>query len=73
MVPLKPWPWRMMLNVPCRIVPEMTAFVIERFGRFKTTLGSGLHFLIPMVRASVWLLPTHPTTTTTTRTAHSPV
>ena len=32
-----------------RIVPEQTTFVIERFGKYHTTLSSGLHFLIPMV------------------------
>ncbi len=32
-----------------RIVPEKAAYVIERFGRYQETLGSGLHFLIPLV------------------------
>ncbi|KXZ53516.1 hypothetical protein GPECTOR_7g966 [Gonium pectorale] len=36
-------------NVGILIVPEKTAYVIERFGRYRETLGSGLHFLIPMV------------------------
>ncbi|PNW69806.1 hypothetical protein CHLRE_19g750847v5 [Chlamydomonas reinhardtii] len=31
------------------IVPEKTAYVIERFGRYRETLGSGLHFLVPLV------------------------
>jgi hypothetical protein len=34
-----------------RIVPEKTAFVVERFGRFHKVLNSGLRFLIPLVRA----------------------
>jgi hypothetical protein len=34
---------------PTSIVPEKTAFVVERFGKFNKVLGSGLHFLIPMV------------------------
>jgi len=32
-------------------VPEKTAYLVERFGRFSRVLGSGLHFLIPMARA----------------------
>ncbi|EFJ46410.1 hypothetical protein VOLCADRAFT_42855, partial [Volvox carteri f. nagariensis] len=36
-------------NVGVLIVPEKTAYVIERFGRYRGTLGSGLHFLIPLV------------------------
>ncbi|GIL82268.1 hypothetical protein Vretimale_7233 [Volvox reticuliferus] len=36
-------------NVGVLIVPEKTAYVIERFGRYQGTLGSGLHFLIPLV------------------------
>lgn len=34
----------------CRIVPERTAFVIERFGKYAKTLQPGLHLLIPVVR-----------------------
>jgi regulator of protease activity HflC (stomatin/prohibitin superfamily) len=34
----------------CRIVPEKTTFVIERFGKFNKILDSGLHLLIPLVR-----------------------
>lgn len=35
---------------PGRIVPERTAFVIERFGKYAKTLTPGLHLLIPVVR-----------------------
>ena len=31
------------------IVPEKSAYVIERFGRFLTVLSPGLHLLIPLV------------------------
>ncbi len=37
-----------MQNV-CRIVPEKTAFVVERFGKFNKTLSPGIHILIPFV------------------------
>lgn len=33
----------------CRIVPEKTAFVVERFGKFNKTLSPGVHVLIPFV------------------------
>lgn len=36
-------------NYGIRIVPERTAFVIERFGKYAKTLTPGLHFLIPGV------------------------
>ncbi|GFH17657.1 predicted protein [Haematococcus lacustris] len=36
------------VNLGVLIVPEMTTFVVERFGRYSATLGSGLHFLIPL-------------------------
>lgn len=32
-----------------RIVPEQTAFVVERFGKYHKTLTPGLHFLIPLI------------------------
>ncbi|CEL91778.1 unnamed protein product [Vitrella brassicaformis CCMP3155] len=31
------------------LVPQQTAWVVERFGKFKTVLEPGLHFLIPLV------------------------
>ncbi|MEW5314853.1 MAG: hypothetical protein WDW38_006318 [Sanguina aurantia] len=31
------------------IVPERSAFIVERFGKYKSTLTSGLHFLVPFV------------------------
>lgn len=34
-------------NFGIMIVPEKTAFVVERFGRFNRVLSPGLHFLIP--------------------------
>ncbi|KAK9819093.1 hypothetical protein WJX81_007450 [Elliptochloris bilobata] len=37
------------INYGIRIVPEKTAFVVERFGRYLKTLTPGLHFLIPLI------------------------
>ncbi|KAF0688547.1 Aste57867_19837 [Aphanomyces stellatus] len=37
------------LNLGVLIVPQQRAWVVERFGRFHTTLEPGLHFLIPVV------------------------
>lgn len=33
-----------------RIVPEQEAYVIEQFGKYRSTLGSGLHLIIPFVQ-----------------------
>ncbi|KAL3846045.1 hypothetical protein ACJIZ3_003448 [Penstemon smallii] len=37
------------VNWGIRIVPERTAFVIERFGKYSKTLTPGIHLLIPFV------------------------
>lgn len=42
-------PMRPPRNLGITIVPERTAVVVERFGRFHKVLGSGLHILIPVV------------------------
>lgn len=34
-----------------RIIPQQTAFVIERLGRYNRTLDAGLHILIPFIDA----------------------
>ena len=36
-------------NTIIRIVPQQTAFVVERFGKYSRTLAPGLHILIPLV------------------------
>ncbi|KAL3153774.1 hypothetical protein ABBQ32_013362 [Trebouxia sp. C0010 RCD-2024] len=36
-------------NYGIRIVPEKTAYVVERFGKFNKTLSPGIHILIPFV------------------------
>jgi hypothetical protein len=41
---------RSALNMGVRIIPERTAMVVERFGRFNRVLPSGIHVLIPLVR-----------------------
>lgn len=36
-------------NIGVRIVPQQSAFVIERFGRFRKVLEPGIHLLIPVL------------------------
>jgi regulator of protease activity HflC (stomatin/prohibitin superfamily) len=33
-----------------RIVPEQETYIVEQFGKYKRTLGSGLHLIIPFVQ-----------------------
>ena len=33
-----------------KIVPEQEAYIIETFGKYKRTLGSGLHIVIPFIQ-----------------------
>ena len=40
---------RTALNYGVRIIPERTAMVVERFGKYNRTLESGIHLLIPVV------------------------
>ncbi|KDD75306.1 SPFH domain/Band 7 family protein, partial [Helicosporidium sp. ATCC 50920] len=48
-----PTPQRQYLSPPAntilRIVPQQSAFVVERFGKYSRTLAPGLHILIPVV------------------------
>ena len=36
-------------NTILRVVPQQSAFVVERFGKYSRTLAPGLHILIPIV------------------------
>lgn len=33
-----------------RIVPESESYIVEQFGKYKRTLGSGLHLIVPFVQ-----------------------
>ena len=35
-------------NCAC-IVPQKKAYLVERLGRYRATLGAGLHILVPFV------------------------
>lgn len=37
------------LNSSVKFVPQNTAYVVERFGKFRTTLTAGLKFVIPVI------------------------
>jgi regulator of protease activity HflC (stomatin/prohibitin superfamily) len=37
------------LNSSVKFVPQNTAFVVERFGKFRTTLKAGLNFVFPFI------------------------
>jgi regulator of protease activity HflC (stomatin/prohibitin superfamily) len=37
------------VNTILKVVPQQTAFVVERFGKYSRILGPGLHVLIPVV------------------------
>lgn len=37
------------LNSSVKFVPQNTAFVVERFGKFRTTLTAGLKFVMPVI------------------------
>lgn len=48
--PFSPFePKRTPANTVLRIVPQQTAYVVERFGKYSRTLTPGLHILIPVV------------------------
>ena len=32
-----------------KIVPQSQAYVVERLGTYHTTLGTGLHFMVPII------------------------
>ena len=37
------------LSSSVKFVPQNTAFVVERFGKFRTTLLAGLNFVFPFI------------------------
>eukprot|EP00884_Botryococcus_braunii_P021462 jgi/Botrbrau1/79/Bobra.0022s0069.1 len=37
------------VNYGIRVVPEQTAYVVERFGKYRKTLEPGIHVLIPLI------------------------
>lgn len=37
------------INLGVHIVPQQSAFVVERFGKFSKVLNAGIHLLIPIV------------------------
>ena len=37
------------LNSSVKFVPQNTAYVVERFGKFRTTLTAGLKFIVPII------------------------
>ncbi len=39
----------LILNSSVKFVPQNTAFVVERFGKFRTTLTAGLKFIFPFI------------------------
>ena len=39
----------MLLFQSIKIIPQKTAFIIERFGKYNVTMEAGLHFLIPII------------------------
>lgn len=39
----------LILNSSIKFVPQNTAFIVERFGKFRTTLTAGLKFIFPVI------------------------
>jgi len=39
----------LILNSSVKFVPQNTALVVERFGKFRTTLTAGLRFIFPFI------------------------
>ncbi|MFK7857749.1 MAG: SPFH domain-containing protein [Granulosicoccus sp.] len=39
----------LILNSSVKFVPQNTAYVVERFGKFRTTLTAGLKFILPFI------------------------